>query len=148
MLKKIVLIFFFCSPLFADDDLRIGYGIFANAGYSSNYRSYLGVDSYFRLLNASAVLKPGINNETYHDVSAGIGLFNVLQLQHGWGSKSRFLKINCDLPLLNYSEGKPRLTYMYARENIYRRINLNFNYVWYYKEKEKVFSIGLGYLLL
>ncbi|HOU84699.1 MAG TPA: hypothetical protein PLA54_01840 [Spirochaetota bacterium] len=148
MFKKIIFIIFFCSPLLADDDVRIGYGIFTNAGYSSNHRGYLGTDLYFRLINVSTIVKPGIDNETDYDFSAGVGLFNIIQFQHGWGSKSKFVKINCDLPLFNYIEGKPRLTYMYAREYFYRRINLNLNYTWYYEKKEKIFSLGLGYLLL
>lgn len=148
LLKRLFLIIFLFSPLLADDDLRIGYGIFANAGFVSNYRSYLGSDLYFRLINVSAIIQPGTRNETNYDVSAGIGLFNIIQLQHGWGSKSKFIKINCDLPLFNYKEGRPRLTYMYAREYFYRRINLNLNYAWYYEEKEKILSLGLGYLLL
>ncbi|HPM34862.1 MAG TPA: hypothetical protein PLE16_09720 [Spirochaetota bacterium] len=148
MLKKIILTIFACFPLFADDDVRIGYGIFANAGFANDHRSYLGADSYFLLLNTSTVWKPSINNKNYYDISTGIGFFNIIQIQHGWGSKSKFIKINSDLPLLNFSAGKPHLTYMYAREQAYRRINLNLNYAWYYKENEKVFSIGLGYLLL
>ncbi len=147
-MKKCFLIIFFGIPLFANDDLRVGYGIFANAGFSSDHRSYFAADSYLLILNTSAVWKPTIKNENYYDISAGFGFINIIQFQHGWGSKSKFIKINSDLPLLNFSAGKPHLTYMYAREQAYRRINLNLNYAWYYKENEKVFSIGLGYLLL
>ncbi len=147
-MKKCFLIIFFGIPLFANDDLRVGYGIFANAGFSSDHRSYFASDSYLLILNTSAVWKPAIKNENYYDISAGFGFINIIQFQHGWGSKSNFVKINCDLPLLNYKERNSFLTYSSAREYPFRRINLNLNYVWHYKENEKIFSIGLGYLIL
>ena len=142
----LLLIVFFSMPIFAHKQPAL-YGIFANTGYSSDRRSYFAIDSNFLCFNTSTVWKPSKKKDPYLDFSAGIGLLNLIHFQHGWGSKSNFLKINFDLPLLYLDDTNP-LLYEYAPKYFYRRINLNLNYSWYYKEKDKVFSIGVGCLLL